>query len=111
MMKRIATVTLLGICVGCCVALLAVLFVDAVAWLNDTLFISPRSRMLVGDEPWLILVTLAVPTLGGLTVGLLCRAIPEQRPHGPPDAILGAHSIDGRLPVKGGIITAIAACL
>lgn len=112
MFRRVATVTLLGFVIGCVVAVAAVGFVDAVGWLNDRLYISPRSRMLAPDDSWLMIVTVAVPTVGGLAVGLLCRMIPEQRPHGPADAIqAAAQSLEGRMPVKGGLITVAAACL
>lgn len=112
MIGRVSLITLLGFAVGCIVALAAVGFVDAILWLNDLLLISPRSRTLAGgDRDWLIAATIAVPTLGGLVVGLLCRMIPEGRPHGPPDAIRAAQSLEAPMPVKGGILTAIAALL
>lgn len=111
MFRRVAIVTLLGFLVGCVVALAAVAFVDAIVWLNDKLLISPRSRMLAADPTWLMLVTVAVPTLGGLIVGVLCRLIPEKRPHGPADCIQSAQSLEGTMPVKGGVLTIAAACL
>lgn len=103
--------TLLGIAVGSCVALLAVGFVEVVDWLNDFLLISPRSRMMAGDTGWLMAATIAVPTIGGLLVGFLCQLIPERRPHGPPDAIRAAQSLDGAMPVKAGVISALAASI
>jgi chloride channel protein, CIC family len=109
--RRVAIVTFLGFAVGCVVALAAVGFVDAVEWLNDALFISPRSRMLAANEPWLAAVTIAVPTLGGLVVGILCWYIPEKRPHGPADAIRAAQSLECAMPVRGGALTVAAACL
>jgi CIC family chloride channel protein len=111
MIRRVSVITLLGFAVGCIVALAAVGFVEGVLWLNDRLFISPRSRMLAGDQGWLIVVTIAVPTLGGLVVGLLCQRIHEGRPHGPPEAIRAAQNYVAPMPVKGGILTAIAAFL
>lgn len=111
MIRRVAVVTLLGFLVGCVVALAAVGFVDAVVWLNDALFISPRSRMLAADEPWLVAATIGVPTLGGLVVGVLCWWIPDKRPHGPADAIQSAQSLAGTMPVRSGAWTAAAACI
>ncbi len=108
--RRITLVTLLGVAVGCSVSLLAVWFVGAVAWLNDLLLVSPRSRMLA-DDGLLLLFTLAVPTIGGLLVGLLSLEIPERRPHGPADAIQAAQSLRGSMPVKSGVISALMACL
>jgi len=101
--------TLLGMAVGTCVALLAVGFVEVVDWSNEILLISPRSRMIEGDTGWLTAATIAVPTIGGLLVGLLCLLIPERRPHGPPDAIQAAQSLDGAMPVKAGVVSALAA--
>ncbi|HSS64508.1 MAG TPA: chloride channel protein [Gammaproteobacteria bacterium] len=111
MIRRVTVLTLLGLAVGCIVALVAVGFVDGLLWLNDRLFISPRSRMLAGDPAWLALATLAVPTLGGLVVGLLCSMIPGGRPHAPADAIRAAQSLGAPMPVKAGMLTAIAAFL
>lgn len=111
MIRRVVVITLLGFAVGCIVAVAAVGFVDAVVWLNDTLFISPRSRMLAADWPWLTAMIVAVPTLGGLVVGLLCHMIPEKRPHGPAEAISAAQSMQSHLPVRSGILTAAAACV
>jgi len=108
--RRVAAVTLLGFSVGCVVALAAVAFVDAVVWLNDYLLVSPRSRMLAAGEPWLPAVTVGVPALGGLVVGLLCWWIPDRRPHGPADAIQSAQSLEGAMPVRSGALTAVAAC-
>ena len=111
MLLRVFTMTLLGIAVGICVAILAVGFVESVTWLNEFFLISPRSRMMAGESTWLLVATIAVPTLGGLLVGLLCQLIPERRPHGPPDAIQAAQSLDGAMPVKAGIISTIAASI
>lgn len=109
MFLRVFTMTLLGIAVGICVALLAVGFVEAVDWLNEFFLISPRSRMMAGDTTWLVVATITVPTIGGLLVGLLCLLIPERRPHGPPDAIKAAQSLDGAMPVRAGIVSTLAA--
>ncbi|WP_245784255.1 hypothetical protein [Halomonas korlensis] len=70
--------------------------------LNDLLLISPRSHMMF-DHPGLLLVaTVAVPALGGLVVGLLHLAIPEQRPHAPADVIAAVQTRRGRLPPRAG---------
>lgn len=110
-LRRVATVTLLGLAVGCVVAVVAVGFVHAVSWLNDALFISPRSRMVAADRSWLPAVTIAVPAVGGLVVGLLVRRIGGRRAHGPADAIRAAQLFEGTMPIKDGILTAASACL
>lgn len=109
--RRVAAVTLLGFAVGCVVAVAAVAFVDAVVWMNEALLIAPRSRMLETDRAWLAAATIAVPTLGGLVVGVLVHMIPERRPHGPADAIQAAQSLDGKMPVRGGVLSVVAGCL
>lgn len=107
-----AAVVALGLGVGTIAALAADGFVVAVVWLNDTFWISPRSRMMAGDWPWLVAATIAVPALGGLAVGLLTRyAIPGQRPQGPPDVIEAAQRGHGDVPLRGGLASAAAAMI
>lgn len=106
---RIVGVTLFGIFTGAIASLAAIGFVDLIDWLNDLLFISPRSRVLLGNASWLPLATIAVPALGGLIVGLLCyHFIPERRPHGPPEIIASCQTSSGVLPTRSGAVTALA---
>ena len=111
MIKRVSILTLLGLVVGGVVALLAVAFVEAVLWMNHLFLISRSSRAFVEDQAWLIALTLVVPTVGGFFVGLMSLLIEERRFHGPPDAIRTAQSLDAGMPVKSGVISALAACL
>lgn len=106
MFVRMLQLTLLGVVAGGLSALAAIAFVETVLWLNDLLLISARSRMMIGEGWLLIIATVTVPALGGLIVGLLCRAIPERRPHGPPDAIQAVQTLGGRLPLRSGLLTA-----
>lgn len=111
MFKRIATLAVLGLVIGGVVAVIAVAFVEAVLAMNDGLLVSPGSR---ADHPGgrsLIIVTLAVPTIGGLLVGLLALLLQDRRFHGPADAIRAAHLADAGMPVRSGIVSAVAACL
>lgn len=102
----------LGLGVGTVAALAADSFVSAIVWLNDRFWISPRSRMMAGDWPWLMAATIAVPAVGGLLVGLLTRYLmPDRRPQGPPDVIEAAQRGHGHVPLKGGLATAAAALL
>ncbi|MQX35072.1 CBS domain-containing protein [Roseospira navarrensis] len=102
-----------AVAVGGITALGAIAFVDAVAWLNDALLVSPRARVQVEDRAALVAAaTVLVPTLGGLLVGLLLRhgAI-EGRPLGPPDAIRAVQT-RGALPsVRSGVVSSLAAAL
>lgn len=106
---RFLGLVLFGAALGGAAALAAVGFVTAVLWLNELLLVSPRSRMMVDHPGILVAATLAVPTLGGLLVGLLHRAIPERRPHAPADVIAVVQTRRGRLPARAGGITALSA--
>ena len=111
MLTRTIFIAIFGIVTGLLASLAAVVFVDAVGFLNEKLLISAHSRMIAADSAWLKPATVLVPMIGGLVVGLLCLLISERRPHGIPDAIKGAQTLRGRLPVKDGIVTAAAACV
>jgi CIC family chloride channel protein len=106
---RIVGVTLFGISTGTIASLAAIGFVDSIDWLNDLLFISPRSRVLAGNASWLPFATIAVPALGGLIVGLLCyHLIPERRAHGPADIIASCQTSSSVMPTRSGVVTALA---
>ena len=104
MFKRISILTLLGLVIGGVVAMVAVGFVEAVLAMNHTLLGSSSGR-------WQTLLTIAVPTTGGLLVGLLALLLKDRRFHGPPDAIRAAHTASADMPARHGIISAAAACV
>ncbi|MBS9402221.1 chloride channel protein [Halomonas sp. TRM85114] len=106
---RFLGLVLLGATVGAVAALFAVAFVSLVLALNDLLMISPRSRMMFDHAGLLLAATIAVPTLGGLVVGVLHRAIPERRPHAPADVIAAVQTRRGRLPARAGGLSALSA--
>lgn len=99
-------VALLGAVVGGVASLLSLAFVEAVHWFNDVLLISPRSRVLFQAADWVVVLTIAVPAVGGLLVGLLHRLIPERRPHSPADVIAAVQTRRGRLPARAGFLSA-----
>ena len=111
MFKRISILTLLGLVTGVVVAVIAVGFVEVVLALNDLLFVSPATRTGLDDERWLIVLALAVPTVGGLLVGLLSLALADRRFQGPSDAIRAAHVANAEMPVRSGLVSALAAGL
>ena len=92
---------------GALASLAAIGFVDLVALLNEWLLISPRSRFMAEDAGWLALATVCVPALGGLIVGIVHRYVPERRPHGPPDVIRAVQGLDGRIPPRAGVLSAL----
>lgn len=108
---RFLGLVLLGAIVGAVAALAAEAFVSAVLALNDLLLISPRSRMMFDHPGLLLAATVAVPALGGLVVGLLHHAIPEQRPHAPADVIAAVQTRRGRLPARAGGLSAMSALI
>ena len=104
MFKRISILTSLGLVIGGVVAMVAVGFVEAVLAMNHTL-LGPSSGR------WHTLLTIAVPTIGGLLVGLLALLLKDRRFHGPPDAIRAAHTASADMPARHGIVSAAAACV
>ncbi|MDN3516942.1 chloride channel protein [Aquisalimonas lutea] len=104
--SSVLLLALLGAAVGGVASLLSLGFVWVVHWLNDVFLISPRSRMLFRPADWLMVVTIAVPAVGGLIVGVLHRFIPERRPHSPADVITAVQTRRGRLPARAGILSA-----
>ena len=111
LLKRISILAVLGFVIGAVVAVVAVGFVEAVLAMNDLLLVSPGSRVAQPDGRLLTILAIAVPTIAGLLVGLLGLLLKERRFHGPPDAIRAAHTAEADMPVRSGIVSALAACL
>ncbi len=113
LLPRIAVLALIAIVVGALASMAAVGFVEFVRWLNDVLLVSPRARVEREDAGHLLLVaTIAAPTLGGLTVGLMLRGLsPDRRPLGPADVIEAAQ-LGAPLPdPRSGLVSTLAAAL
>ncbi|MFW6061080.1 MAG: chloride channel protein, partial [Phycisphaeraceae bacterium] len=109
--RGIPTMLAVGIGIGALGSIAAIGFTHAVNYLNDSLFISLRSRADIVDPARLAALTLAVPAMGGLVVGLIISRIPGRRAHAPPDAIEAAHHVDSRMPLRAGLLTAVAAVI
>ncbi|MGB5216471.1 MAG: chloride channel protein, partial [Anderseniella sp.] len=110
---RIGTMTVCALVIGLCVSLAAIAFVEAVAWLNNGLLISPRMRVQFDGSPWVITAaTILVPVIGGLLVGvLLIKLSSEKRPLGPADVL---QAVQLALPppgVKAGVLSTVAAVI
>ena len=86
---RVIVLTGTALVVGAVAALAAIALVEVVTALNTWLLVAPRARVQWETQPWVVTgATLAVPTLGGLLVGLAHRYLsPAGRPLGPPDVI------------------------
>jgi CIC family chloride channel protein len=108
---RMLIVALIGLVVGTISSFATVGFVEIVSWLNNLLYISADSR--TGLQPGkLILVTLLVPTLGGLIVGLILRfGVKTGMSLGPADSIY-AVQLREKLPSPiSGAFSTLAAIL
>lgn len=84
---RMLVIALIGLVVGTITSFATIGFVDLVHWLNRALYISTESR--TGVQPGtLTVITILIPTIGGLIVGLILRyGVKSGRPLGPPDTI------------------------
>lgn len=96
---------------GALASLAAIGFVRLINLLNQWLLISPRSRLMYGDSLLLMLATVAVPALGGLCVGLLWTQVKERRALGPPDVILSAQILSGKLPAKSSFFSSLGSII
>ena len=110
---RILVVSTVGLGVGTVAALAAIGFVDAILWLNERLLVSPYARVQFAAHPLLLdAATLAIPTLGGLVVGLIVHyGVRERRALGPPEAILIAQTRQAPPTFGSGLASTGAALL
>ena len=84
---RMTVVALIGLIVGTISSFATIGFVEIVHWLNRVLFITLESRAEM-QFPTLWIITIMVPTLGGLIVGLILRyGVESGRSLGPPETI------------------------
>ncbi len=107
-LSRIVSIALLGAVTGALASLAAIGFVELIAALNDWLFISPRSRIMMDNARWLVVATVGVPAAGGLIVGIIHRYNPDGRSHGPPDIIQAVQGLEPRMPLRSGFLSATA---
>lgn len=105
---RTSYVAGLGILIGLSAAVIANLFVAGIMWLNDSLLISPRSRMMASSEWLLVVATVLVPASGGLAVGIIKHFINDKHFHGPPDIIANVQTRQGMPATRSGLLTALA---
>lgn len=95
----------LPLIVGALSALVAQLFVALVVALNDLLMIAPSSRS-VPDDRTALIMTIAVPTLGGMVVGLIRHFAGAQAAHGPAEIIAAVQTRSGELPARSALASA-----
>jgi CIC family chloride channel protein len=104
-------VALIGLVVGTISSFATVGFVDIVRWLNRLLLISSESR--TGVQPvTLTLITILVPTLGGLIVGLILRfGVKAGKSLGPADSIYAVQLREKLPDPVSGAFSTLAAIL
>ncbi len=108
--NRTLAVSTLGLVVGGIASLAALGFVAAVQYLNELFWVSPRSRMMAGDWPWLPVATIAVLVTGGLIVGLITRyLLPDGRSEGAPEVIEAGQDGSGYVGLRAGVGSTLAA--
>jgi len=105
---RIVFILAFGCVAGAVSSLASIGFITVIDWLNDVFLVSPRSRMIAGDSPWVVVATILVPAIGGLLVGVIVLFIADKRPHGPPDIIRAVQGFGGDVPPRSGVLTAVA---
>lgn len=89
----------LPLIVGVLAALAAQLFVALVVKINNLLLIAPSGRALLDDRT-LVIMTLAVPTVGGLVVGLIRHFTGAHAAHGPAEIIAAVQTRSGELSAR-----------
>lgn len=111
-LRRLLAVTVFAATIGTVAAGAALLFVEALDYLNDLFLISSRSRMMAADPFKVTLFTIITPAVGGLIVGLIVQfLIREQSPEGPPDVIRATQARLGRMRIRSGFLSTIGALI
>jgi len=100
----------MGAGLGLLVSLSALMFVECVRWLNSMLLVAPRARVQFDNPGVLSIVTVLVPTAGGLLVGLLLsRGSRVKRVLGPADVILSTQLRRPLPDARSGVTSTMAA--
>jgi CIC family chloride channel protein len=108
---RMLVITLIGLLVGTISSFATIGFVEIVSLLNQALYIDADSRNGV-DSATLAIITLLVPTLGGLVVGLILRfGVGNGKSLGPPDTIYAVQLRENLPGPISGAFSTLAAIL
>lgn len=100
-----------GMLVGFFAAFVAIVFVDTVSMLSTFWLVSDHAKLVSGLSPTaLIFLTILVPSMAGLLVGLMMTYLsPTHKPHGPPDVIKAVQLGLPLPPLRAGITSSLAA--
>ncbi len=108
---RMLVVTFIGLLVGTISSFATIGFVEMVNLLNRALYIDPESRVSV-DSSILSIITILVPTIGGLIVGLVLRfGVNNGKSLGPPDTIYAVQLRENLPSPISGAFSTLAAIL
>ena len=110
LLRSVRNLTLFGICTGLVASFCTLLFTEAVFWLNDHLFVSSVTRSTLMPEV-LLWVSLLVPAVGGLIVGILLYFSPDKCSLTPADVIGALAQNQPLLGIRRGVFTASASIL
>ena len=102
----------LALVVGAVAAYGAIGFIILISWVQDIFYGFNHHKVYstLPQLPWWRVVF--APALGGLLVGLLIwRFLPGQRNYGPADVMQSVHENEGRMPLRTGLISALASAL
>ncbi len=103
----------LGTVIGTIVSLCTIGFVDSILWLNEVLIIAPSVRIQYEETPLLLTsLTILVPAIGGLIVGLIFKFFStSKRNLGPADSLIIVQLRKSTVSIKDGIVSTFASLL
>lgn len=98
----------LALVIGLAAGGAVIVFREGIGWIQLLYFSTDSERLYYHllEMPWWLL--LAVPTFGGLIVGVVIHfTLPERRPHGIPDVIEAYARRNGHMSFKDGLAAAV----
>src|SRR6056297_263434 len=110
---RMLILTGIALTVGGAASMAAIALLDLVALLNTVLLVAPKARVQWESAPGLVaMMTILVPTVGGLLGGLIHRHLsPAGRPLAPPDVIEAVQFHKPLPDLRSGLISTGTAAL
>jgi CIC family chloride channel protein len=104
--------SVLGLIVGCGTGTLAVIFREAIHFVDEQFFRaeSDLTYNFAANLPWWQI--LAIPSFGGLIVGILTyNLMPNKHPQGVADVIEANALKEGKMPARTGLISALSSII
>ena len=104
----VSELALFAVLTGLVTAFAAIAFVESIFFIHNQLLIPTTNHQLRLKNWHLMAAAIAIPTLGGLAVGVLSRSIQNNKPHSILESIKASHSIRPFLPLSDGLKSAFA---